>query len=845
MKKITSLALVMAMLITTLAFGTLFASATQAAFDVSGDTLTFSGGTDASKPSLTESQINSIKKVVFNDDVKTVRSSTLAGLTPLDSVTFGKNVTDIASDAFRDSSSSTQISSFGVDSANPNYKASTDGKFLLSKDERKLVHAAMVQDVPTTEILPNLTEIGDYAFERNNITGDSSGKIVIPDSVRVIGKRAFANNSFSSIEKLGNQLNTVGEEAFADCTSLNRIGRIDNPKLYVGRNAFLNDAIMSVEFNGSESEWNDMTANDSSLRNATHTLASVPTEWVVFDSITNGGTLNTNPQNVRWDASDTADFTINVADPKYKDSSKSFLGWSTNPSASSPEYTSSSNVIKADGTVRSIRLYAIFGTSTGVKVKITFDAQGGELPDSLSKPVETEKDKTYTIPSAKPTNTKYDFKGWATKADAKTEEYLPGATFTPTADTTLYAIWNTDGPFTVKFDGNGDDKDPVTNVPENKSEVIKGTSLTENDPSRYLKDDPTKSRYTFLGWSENKDAKSPAYATNTESGKEGTTDIGNITSNLTLYAVWSSEGPYEVKFYSDWDFSENSKCFMEAESYTFNKGNELSKGQIIVIPDYPDNGTVTCDCWLADNGLTQFYPGDRVAVKRDLVIYPNWNHEHHESKASGRMSVTGTIDRKVGYKTIVNLKAEVRDVTGVGMSITGDNLKAFVDRALGKDIEFDGNLSSLTAEQMADLESYLKQSDYDYEIDPEGNAINGVGYYILVICEGRDAVAYEPVIFGDSKVEYTTPLPLTKNTEYTIKLCDPVYFDYDAGVYQIRGPVDFYHLPPVLGANGPLIAKITVTVNQTLISRIKAFFRTIFHRFPIEYIGDYFYSIDS
>ena len=844
MKKITSLALVMILVLTTLAVGTLFASATQAKIDVSSDTLTFSGGTDASKPSLTESQLNSIKKVVFSDDITTVRSSTLAGLPNAVSVSFGKKVSDIAADAFRDSTSSTQIEKFEVDSANPNYKASSDGKYLLDKEERKLVHAAMVSDVPTPETFPNLVVIGDYAFERNNITGDSSGKIVIPDSVRVIGKRAFANNSIRSIEKFGTQLNDVGEEAFADC-SLTSIGKIENPKLYVGKNAFLNDAIMSVEFNGSESEWSDMTVNDSSLRNATHTLASVPTEWVVFDSLTNGGSLNTNPQNIKWDASDTANFTINVADPKYKDSSKSFLGWSTSSSSSSPEYTSSNNVIKSDGKVRSVRLYAIFGTSTGVKVKITFDAQGGELPDSLSKPVETEKDKSYTIPSAKPTNTKYDFLGWALKANADKVDYKPGESFKPTEDTTLYAVWNTEGPFTVKFDGNGDDKDPVTGVPESKTEVKKGTSLTENDPSRYLKDDPAKSRYTFLGWSENKAAKSPAYPTNTEPGKEGTTDISNITSNLTLYAIWSSEGPYEVKFYSDWDFSENSKCFMEDESYTFNKGNELAKGQVIVIPEFPDNGTVTCDCWLADNGLTQFFPGDQVAVKRDLVIYPNWNHEHHDSKASGRMSVTGTIDRKVGYKTIVNLKAEVRDVTGVGMALTGDNLKAFVNRALGEDIEFNGNLSSLTEKQLADLESYLKQSDYNYEIDLNNNAINGAGYYILVICEGRDAVAYEPVLFGESRIEYTTPQPLTKNTEYTIKLCDPTYFDSDTGVYQIREPVDFYHLPPVQGANGPLIAKITVKVNQTLISRIKAFFRTLFNRFPVEYIGDYFYSIDS
>ena len=136
MKKITSLALVMILVLTTLAVGTLFASATQAKFDVSGDTLTFSSGTDASKPSLTESQLNSIKKVVFSDDITTVRSSTLAGLPNAVSVSFGKKVSDIAADAFRDSTSSTQIEKFEVDSANPNYKHHpTANIFLIKKKE--------------------------------------------------------------------------------------------------------------------------------------------------------------------------------------------------------------------------------------------------------------------------------------------------------------------------------------------------------------------------------------------------------------------------------------------------------------------------------------------------------------------------------------------------------------------------------------------------------------------------------------------------------------------------------------------------------------------------------------
>ena len=49
--------------------------------------------------------------------------------------------------------------------------------------------------------------------------------------------------------------------------------------------------------------------------------------------------------------------------------------------------------------------------------------------------------KTFNISSTKLTRIGYNFRGWATFATASKVEYAPGASFTATKDTTLYAVW--------------------------------------------------------------------------------------------------------------------------------------------------------------------------------------------------------------------------------------------------------------------------------------------------------------------------------------------------------------------------------------------------------------------
>lgn len=84
-------------------------------------------------------------------------------------------------------------------------------------------------------------------------------------------------------------------------------------------------------------------------------------------------------------------------------------------------------------------------------------------------------------------------KGWSTSSTASSASYSCGSSYIPTTNMTLYAVWYSNGSATI--------------------------SSTK----------PTRSGYTFLGWSTSSSASSASYSSGSSI---------SISSNTTLYAVW-------------------------------------------------------------------------------------------------------------------------------------------------------------------------------------------------------------------------------------------------------------------------------------------------------------------
>ncbi len=172
------------------------------------------------------------------------------------------------------------------------------------------------------------------------------------------------------------------------------------------------------------------------------------------------------------------------------------------------------------GSIRSLRV--LQGAYTPDEVgefnykTVSFDTNAGSSSIGSTR---------YTSGSAKlapaPTRTGYTFTNWYSDAGATTLVGAAGATYTPTANTTLYAGW-TAAQYTITYKANngGSTADITQTVTDGVSVALRSNTFT-------------KANSTFTRWSD------VANALSINSWTNGQTITP--TGNLTLYAVWADD----------------------------------------------------------------------------------------------------------------------------------------------------------------------------------------------------------------------------------------------------------------------------------------------------------------
>ena len=141
-------------------------------------------------------------------------------------------------------------------------------------------------------------------------------------------------------------------------------------------------------------------------------------------------------------------------------------------------------------------------------------------------------------PSVDPTWGGHTFIGWNTNKDATTaDSYYSGSGASAIYDdTVLYAIWSSSG----GSSSGGDTPTPTSNTfnltynanggsgaPSSQSCTTTGTTCNITVSSTT----PTRSGYTFQGWSNSSSATSATYVANSQI---------SLTANKTIYAVWTA-----------------------------------------------------------------------------------------------------------------------------------------------------------------------------------------------------------------------------------------------------------------------------------------------------------------
>lgn len=154
---------------------------------------------------------------------------------------------------------------------------------------------------------------------------------------------------------------------------------------------------------------------------------------------------------------------------------------------------------------------------------ITYNANGGSgAPAAQSYTYATSG--TINLSSTKPTRAGYTFQGWSQSSSASSASYQPGQAWNRSnaSNYTLYAVWQANT-YTITYNANGG-----SGAPSAQSYTY-APSGSINLSSTI----PTRSGYTFLGWSLSSTATSPSYSA-------GQAWSRSNASNYTLYAVWRS-----------------------------------------------------------------------------------------------------------------------------------------------------------------------------------------------------------------------------------------------------------------------------------------------------------------
>ena len=175
----------------------------------------------------------------------------------------------------------------------------------------------------------------------------------------------------------------------------------------------------------------------------------------------------------------------------------------------------------------------------------------------------------------------YVFYRWSTAPDGNGNIFLPGSTYTPSADRTFYAKWvNENDVFVITF------KDYDGSIIGDKN-VMRNTAATAPPP-------PNRSGLTFSGWFRNEELTIPYNFASL------------VVGDITLYAKWVCT----VTFNSN------------GGSIVPNQIVEI--GGTVEIPDYPTRSGHIFEGWYSDAGLTNKWNFQTGTVNNNITLHAKW-----------------------------------------------------------------------------------------------------------------------------------------------------------------------------------------------------------------------------
>lgn len=236
------------------------------------------------------------------------------------------------------------------------------------------------------------------------------------------------------------------------------------------------------------------------------------------------GTVSGVPANGSGSKDGNTPFTVSSDKPTlagYK-----FNGWNTQANGGGTSYAAGATIPGASIT-GDITLYAQWIQ----QLSITFNANATSGVTGLPSTITVDYNAATSIPSSAPTRTNFTFKGWNTAANGSGTAYTAGQSIAHlTTNLPLYAQWEAYPVVTYNANsGTGAPSDDT--VAPGVYNIKTGT--------------PTRTGYVFGGWTPTQNSTANGlYSYNaTISGSQRSM---NVTSNVTLYALWNPVVTYSA-----------------------------------------------------------------------------------------------------------------------------------------------------------------------------------------------------------------------------------------------------------------------------------------------------------
>ena len=307
-----------------------------------------------------------------------------------------------------------------------------------------------------------------------------------------------------------------------------------------------------------------------------------------------------------------------------------FMGWGTTSTDTTVDYQPGGSYTgNANRT-----LYAIWKSNVSQTYTVTYNANGGTGAPSAQ--IKTH-NVALTLHTTKPTRSGYTFLGWGVSSTATMPYYSPGDTFLKNANTTLYAVWESNAAtFPVKYFANGG-----TGAPSPQTKIENVTLILSSVK-------PTRSGYTFLGWSTGSLAISPTYYAG-----------GSFTGNyaLNLYAVWEkntvSGKTYKITYMANGgSFAPAAQTQQEGRAIQITSGTPWRDGYQFL--GWSENSRAT---------TASYHAGDYYMPNRNVSLYAVWtlrsNYEINYD-ANGGSGAPASQTKKHGVSLTLSTEKPIR-----------------------------------------------------------------------------------------------------------------------------------------------------------------------------------------